>query len=40
MSFTATLAHYYKEVKPALMALPFAKAIDGYVCARSLPLPL
>lgn len=37
-AFTATLAHYYKEVKPALMAVPFAKAIDAYVCASHLPL--
>ncbi|KAH9811818.1 acyl transferase/acyl hydrolase/lysophospholipase [Melampsora americana] len=30
-AFTATLAHYYQEVKPGLVMLPFFKAFDTYV---------
>ncbi|EGG12571.1 uncharacterized protein MELLADRAFT_86725 [Melampsora larici-populina 98AG31] len=30
-AFTATLAHYYQEVKPGLVMLPFFKAFDAYV---------
>ncbi|KAG0139325.1 hypothetical protein CROQUDRAFT_666676 [Cronartium quercuum f. sp. fusiforme G11] len=30
-AFTATLAHYYQEVKPGLMVLPFFKMFDAYV---------
>lgn len=31
-AFTATLAHYYQEVKPGLVMLPFFKMFDTYVC--------
>lgn len=34
-AFTATLAHYYQEVKPGLTALPFFKMFDAYVCMSS-----